>query len=68
MNPVITSTEMHKRREDVVYTSAAIMNRPKPKAPKVPTTEPEQPKKQEDEEMKAENEDGGPTIEEMDVD
>jgi heat shock protein 4 len=60
---------MHKRREDVVYTSAAIMNRPKPKAPKVPTTEPqtEQPKK-EDEEMKAENEDGGPTIEEMDVD
>jgi heat shock protein 4 len=59
---------MHKRREDVVYTSAAIMNRPKPKAPKAPTTEPEQPKKQEDEEMKAENEDGGPTIEEMDVD
>lgn len=59
---------MNKRREDVVYTSAAIMNRPKPKAPKIPTTEPqtEQPKK-EDEEMK-ENEDGGPTIEEMDVD
>jgi len=59
---------MNKRREDVVYTSAAIMNRPKPKAPKVPTTEPQTEQPKQDEEMKDEKEDGGPTIEEMDVD
>lgn len=75
VNPVITSTEMNKRREDVIYTSAAIMNKPKPK-PKVTDSTPasgqqtpntEQDKKEGgDEDM--EKDDGGPTIEEMDVD
>jgi heat shock protein 4 len=72
INPVITSAEMNKRREDVVYTCAAIMNRPKPKA-KVETpptgqqTPKEEPKKKEDDKMDVEEE-GGATVEEMDVD
>lgn len=72
VNPVITSTEMNKRREDVIYTSAAIMNRPKPKpkATETPASGQQTPNteqgKKEDEDM--EKEDGGPTIEEMDVD
>lgn len=67
---------MHKRRDDVVYTCAAIMNRPKPK-PKVETTPgsgtqmpKEDPKKKDEGEngkMDMEEE-GGPSIEEMDVD
>ncbi|CAK9783188.1 putative heat shock protein [Cutaneotrichosporon oleaginosum] len=32
VNPVVTSEEMNTRREDVQYTSASIMNRPKPRA------------------------------------
>ena len=83
MNPVITSAEMNKRREDVVYTCAAIMNRPKPR-PKPTDSQPasgtqtpkEQPPKKEKE--SASNGDAGKddldmegpdaTIEEMDVD
>ena len=81
VNPVITSAEINKRREDVVYTCAAIMNRPKPR-PKVTDSQPasgqqtpkenKQDKKEEDKdgmdmEMETENGDG-PTIQEMDVD
>ena len=61
---------MQKRREDVVYTSAAIMNRPKPKAKvaeSTPTPTQEQPKKDEGDVDMGKDE-GGPTIEEMDVD
>jgi len=75
---------MNRRREDVIYTSAAIMNRPKPK-PKVESTPgsgtqtpKEDPKKKETKQengdadnlgMDIEQEDGGgPKIEEMDVD
>lgn len=67
---------MNKRREDVVYTSAAIMNKPKPK-PKVTDSTPasgqqtpsngEQQEKKDDVDMDGKDE-GGPTIEEMDVD
>ena len=74
VNPVITSSEMNKRREEVVYSSAAIMNRPKPK-PKVSDSQPasgqQTPKEdggaKKEEKMDVENEDG-PSIEEMDVD
>lgn len=31
VNPVITSAEMYKRRDEVVYTCAGIMGRPKPR-------------------------------------
>jgi len=74
VNPVITSAEMNKRREDVQFTCAAIMNRPKPK-PKVTdstpasgqqTPNPDQQKKEE--KMDVDNEEGGATVEEMDVD
>jgi heat shock protein 4 len=58
---------MNKRREDVQYTSAAIMNRPKPKT-KVPTAEPTPNNEEKKEEMDVEKDEGGPTIEEMDVD
>ena len=71
---------MNKRREDVVYTCAAIMNRPKPR-PKPTDSQPASgtqtpkgdhapPKKSNgDEPLDMEGE-GGPdaTIEEMDVD
>lgn len=69
VNPVITSTEMNKRREDVVYTSAAIMNRPKPKtkAPE-PTQTPNQEPKKDEGDVDMGKDEGGPTIEEMDVD
>jgi len=78
VNPVITSAEMNKRREDVVYTCAAIMNRPKPR-PKVTesqpgsgaqTPNPDAQKKEKDAPKDDVNMDGegGPTIEEMDVD
>jgi heat shock protein 4 len=72
VNPVITSAEMLKRRDEVVYTCAAIMNRPRPK-PKVTESQPgsgtqtpaqDQSKKEE----KMDVEEGGPSIEEMDVD
>ncbi|KAK1925442.1 putative heat shock protein [Papiliotrema laurentii] len=69
VNPVITSAEMNKRREDVVYTCAAIMNRPKPK-PKVESTPasgqqtPKEDAKKDDMEV----EQDGPSVEEMDVD
>jgi hypothetical protein len=59
---------MNKRREDVVYTSAGIMNRPKPKAKVAdPTPAKEEPKKEEGDVDMGKDE-GGPTIEEMDVD
>ena len=77
VNPVITSAEMTRRRDDVVYTSAAIMNRPKPK-PKVESTpgsgtqtpkdEPKNDKQQNGDATMEVEEDGGPSIEEMDVD
>lgn len=73
VKPVITSDEMNKRREDVVYTSAAIMNRPKPK-PKVTDSTPASGQqtpnegKKEDMDVDGNKEEGGPTIEEMDVD
>ncbi|OCF37659.1 heat shock 70kDa protein 4 [Kwoniella heveanensis BCC8398] len=66
VDPKLTSAEINKRREDVVYTCAAIMNKPKPK-PKVetpPTTE--TPK--EETKMDVEEEGQGPKVEEMDVD
>lgn len=80
-NPIITSAEMLKRKDDVVYTCAAIMNRPKPR-PKTtdgtstPNTggkddktgkKPEPETAEPDVEMDT-NEEGGPKIEEMDVD
>ncbi|ORY34260.1 heat shock protein 70 family [Naematelia encephala] len=71
VNPVITSAEMNKRREDVIYTCAAIMNRPKPRVKTESTpgsgtqTPKEQPPKKDEMEIEDEN---GPTIEEMDVD
>ncbi|GMK56531.1 hypothetical protein CspeluHIS016_0303710 [Cutaneotrichosporon spelunceum] len=45
VNPVVTSDEMDKRREDVQYTSASIMNRPKPRA-KVETPGTQTPKEE----------------------
>jgi heat shock protein 4 len=74
VNPVVTSAEMLKRRDDVVYTCAAIMNRPKPR-PKPTESQPasgtqtpsggEQAKKEDKMDVE---EEGGPSIEEMDVD
>ncbi len=74
---MITSAEMNKRRDDVVYTCAAIMNRPKPR-PKVESTstpgsgtqtpKEDSKKKNQDAETMEVEEDGGPSIEEMDVD
>ncbi|WVO16874.1 hypothetical protein L204_104560 [Cryptococcus depauperatus] len=65
INPVITSAEINKRHEDVVYTSNVILNKPKPK-PKVTETPSsgqqtpaEEPKKDDEPEAK---------VEEMDVD
>lgn len=72
VNPIITSAEINKRREDVQYTCAAIMNRPKPK-PKVAdstpsgTQTPNQDKSKKDD-MDVEGEGEGPKVEEMDVD
>ena len=76
-NPVITSSEILKRAEEVRYTGASIMNRPKPR-PKPTESQPasgqqtpkEAPKKdaKEDDKMDIEGEDGGPQIQEMDVD
>lgn len=60
VNPVVTSEEMNKRREDVQYTSASIMNRPKPRT-KVETPGTQTPK---EEKM---DEDNAPE-QEMDVD
>lgn len=65
VKPIIASADILKRRDDTVFTCAAIMNRPKPRAPKAPTTETPA---QEAEEPKEEKEEGGPTVEEMDVD
>ncbi len=70
VNPVITSAEILKRKEDVIYTCAAIMNRPKPR-PKVsstPGTETPKETPTPKEEEKEKETDDGPTIEEMDVD
>ncbi|WVQ82723.1 hypothetical protein IAT38_004855 [Cryptococcus sp. DSM 104549] len=58
VNPVITSAEMNKRREDVVYTSAAILNRPKPKVTQTQEPPKEEPKADQPEAQ----------VEEMDVD
>ncbi|WVR06056.1 hypothetical protein IAU60_003084 [Kwoniella sp. DSM 27419] len=70
VKPVITSAEINKRREDVTYTCAAIMNRPKPKpkAEAPPTTETPPPAKEDEAKMDVEEEGSGPKIEEMDVD
>ncbi|ORX37394.1 heat shock protein 70 family [Kockovaella imperatae] len=75
-DPVITSAEILKRAEEVRYTGASIMNRPKPR-PKTTESTPasgqqtpkEDPskKKAEDDKMDVEAEDG-PQIQEMDVD
>jgi heat shock protein 4 len=61
---------MNKRREDVVYTSAAIMNRPKPrpKATETPASGQETPKEEPKKDDKMDVEQDGPSIEEMDVD
>jgi heat shock 70kDa protein 4 len=71
VNPIITSSEINKRKEDVVYTCAAIMNRPKPK-PKVTDSTPasgqQTPKEEPKKDDKMDVEEGGPSIEEMDVD
>ncbi|KAI9638177.1 putative heat shock protein [Dioszegia hungarica] len=69
VKPVIISSEILKRKEDVQYTCAAIINRPKPRAKttEAPKEEKKEAPKQE-EEMDVEAEDGGPKIEEMDVD
>lgn len=61
VNPVVTSDEMNKRREDVQYTSASIMNRPKPRA-KVETPGTQTPK---EDKM---DQDPAPEQQEMDVD
>ncbi|OCF74005.1 heat shock 70kDa protein 4 [Kwoniella mangroviensis CBS 8886] len=69
VNPVVTSAEINKRKEEAVFTCAGILNRPKPK-PKVevpPTSGTETPKKEE-EKMDVEGEGEGPKVEEMDVD
>jgi heat shock protein 4 len=76
VKPIITSAEINKRREDVQYTCAAIMNRPKPR-PKVDSTpasgqqtpkDDGKGKKGEEEKMDVEDDGNGPKIEEMDVD
>ncbi|TYJ54821.1 hypothetical protein B9479_004492 [Cryptococcus floricola] len=61
VNPIITSAEINTKREDVVYSSNAILNKPKPKAKvETPAPEPQQ-------EPKAEEQPEA-TVEEMDVD
>ncbi|KAK4684241.1 hypothetical protein P7C73_g5950, partial [Tremellales sp. Uapishka_1] len=65
VNPVITSAEMLKRRDDVVYTSAAIMNKPKPKTSSAPDSGAQTPKEEPKESKKEQPE---AEIEEMDVD
>lgn len=67
VNPVITTAEIYKRRDDVQFSSAAIMNRPKPR-PKteVPPPTSEAPK-QEKTDADMEGEDAEPQVTEMDV-
>ncbi|KAL7419258.1 adenyl-nucleotide exchange factor sse1 [Cryptotrichosporon argae] len=65
VDPVITSAEIEKRKDDVVFTSAAILNRPKPKTAKAdePASGQQTPK-----EDKMDTDEQGPEIQEMDVD
>lgn len=67
-DPVITSAEIYKRRDDVQFTSAGTMNRPKPK-PKATETPAPTPAKEEakKEDVNMEGEGDGPQISEMDV-
>ncbi|EIW72554.1 hypothetical protein TREMEDRAFT_36779 [Tremella mesenterica DSM 1558] len=73
VNPIVTSSEMLKRKDDVVYTCAAIMNRPKPR-PKVDSTTgsgtqtPKNEGKTPKEGSEVDMDEQGPKIEEMDVD
>jgi heat shock 70kDa protein 4 len=47
VDPATTSAEILKRRDEVVFFCNSILNKPKPRAPKVDTTQEEQPKKEE---------------------
>lgn len=66
VDPVIQSTEILSRRDDVQFTSAGIMNRPKPKVAKTETPTPakEEEAKKDDVDM----EEGKEVEEDMDVD
>ncbi|WWC66204.1 uncharacterized protein I206_100105 [Kwoniella pini CBS 10737] len=73
VNPIVLSSEITKRKEEVTFTCAAILNKPKPRAkvevPPTNTPGTETPKKEEEaEKMDVEGEGEGPKIEEMDVD
>ncbi|WWD17682.1 hypothetical protein CI109_102123 [Kwoniella shandongensis] len=68
VNPVITSAEINKRREDVVYTCAAIMNKPKPRPKVTPTETPASGQQTPQQEPAKEEDTDGPKVEEMDVD
>lgn len=72
-DPVLTSADVLKRRDDLVYFAAPVMSRPKPRPPKVEgTTGTETPKsgqqtpKPEEQQKQEEAKDNGPP--EMDID
>jgi heat shock protein 4 len=70
-NPVLTSAEIAKRRDEVIYFATPILTRPKPKPPVVPGSGTQTPKGEEPAEEKKEQapkaeESTGPS--EMDID
>ncbi|KAF9000420.1 heat shock protein 70 family [Cyathus striatus] len=70
-NPVLTSAEISKRRDEVIYFATPILTRPKPKPPVVPgsgtqTPKGEEPAAEEKKEQPPKEAESGPS--EMDVD
>ena len=71
VDPVLTSAEILKRKDEIIYFATPILTKPKPKAPKVEGTETpkggqETPKPEAGAEQQQANPDNGPP--EMDVD
>ncbi|KAI0088088.1 HSP70-domain-containing protein [Irpex rosettiformis] len=71
VDPVLTSAEILKRKDEIIYFATPILTKPKPKAPKVEGTETpkggqETPKPEPGAEQQQANPDNGPP--EMDVD
>ena len=69
VDPATTSAEILKRRDEVVYHCAAIINRPKPRAVVPPKTDaPPPPTKDDKEPVVEEAKEGDATVEEMETD
>ncbi|KAF9031945.1 heat shock protein 70 [Hymenopellis radicata] len=66
VDPILTTAEISKKRDEVIYFATPILTKPKPRAPETPKTGQETPQKQEEPPKKEEDEAPGPS--EMDVD